>query len=177
MLRGGARNLELNRAALDQRGAGIIQRRIGRMGHNAVQQLEHMPADAFAASILGDVHAVVPLTYIRRPDGGHGPVAQNRIQIVAQILLILLLGGLLDRLVVRLTALLHIVGRIIAEQHFAAGIGIVHDLRWGPCVQIDQSLRLVEPCFRLGLVAFVESLVDACWEMRILGSRFDGWDV
>ena len=108
-------------------------------GHNAVQQLEHMSANAFVASILGDVHAVVPLADIRRPDGGHGLVAQNRVQIVAQILLVLFLGGLLDRLVVRLAALLHRVGRIIAEQHLAACVGIVHDFRWSPCIQVDQS--------------------------------------
>lgn len=50
-----------------------------------------MPANAFAAAILGDVHAVVPLANIRRPDGSHGLVAQNRVQIVAQILLVLFL--------------------------------------------------------------------------------------
>ena len=55
-----------------------------------------MPANAFAAAILGDVHAVVPLVNIRRPDGSHGLVAQNRVQIVAQILLVLFLGGLAE---------------------------------------------------------------------------------
>jgi len=164
----------LNWTALDQRGAGIVQRRIGRVRHDAVQQFEHMPANAFAAAILGDVHAVVPLANIRRPDGSHGLVAQNRVQIVAQILLVFFLGGLLNRLVVHLATLFHIVGCAITEQYLAAGISIVRNFRRSPCVQVNQPLCLVEPCFRLGLIAFVESLVNARRKMRILGSGFDG---
>ena len=164
----------MNWTALDQRGAGIVQRRIGRVRHDAVQQFDHMPANAFAAAILGDVHAVVPLANIRRPDGSHGVGAQNRVQIVAQILLLLFLGRLLNPLVVHLAPLFHIVGCAITEQYLAAGISIVRNFRRSPCVQVYQPLCLVEPCFRLGLIAFVESLVNARRKMRILGSGFDG---
>lgn len=75
------------------------------------------------------------------------------------------------------TTLFHIVGCVITEQYLAAGISIVRDFRRSPCVQVNQPLCLVEPCFRLGLIAFVESLVNARRKMRILGSGFDGRDV